>query len=138
MTDAARKNDAMKPLKLSITQRKILEWLVLYPEVHINKYDDGSVSWSAWWRDESARLDCQSIAGSKIAPDPVPATDLEANEGATPRLIKASFTILDGLALIYSVDQRERTDCMSGMLSYTISPRGKAVLSELVIRRHPQ
>lgn len=118
---------------LSEVQLRVLEWLVLYPEVRIFTYSGGSVTWNMQWRSEKWRLHAQQvmgILGAKV-PDPAPHRQFSGKADGTPRLTTPTFKALDRLALIYPVEKREQTRYISEQTAYQISPRGKSVLEEI-------
>lgn len=126
-----------KEPRLSPVQLKVLEWLLLYPEVRINTYSGRSACWNMQWRSEKWRLHCQrtmAILGAKV-PDPVPHRQFSGQADGTPRITTPIFKALDRLALIYPVERREQGDVWSERTSYQISPRGKAVLEEICARK---
>lgn len=119
--------------RLSDVQLRVLEWLVLYPEVRIFTYSGRSVCWNMQWKSEKWRLHAQQmigLLGGKV-PDPVPHRQFSGKADGTPKLTTATFKALDRLALVYPVEKREQTRYLSEQTAYQISPRGKAVLEEL-------
>jgi hypothetical protein len=119
--------------RLSTIQLKVLEWLVLYPEVRIFTYHGGSACWNMRWASEKWRLHAKKTLAmlDMEVPDPVPHRQFTGQADGTPRLTTATFKALDRLCLIYPVEKREETRGLSEQTAYQISPRGKAVLEEI-------
>jgi hypothetical protein len=76
------------------SQRRVLEWLLAYPGVHLIGHADGIVNWNAMWASEEAREHMVGVVeqlggdASGTGPRTLPLP------GATPRCTRATFLSL--------------------------------------------
>lgn len=104
---------------MSPAQHRVLEWLLAYPGVYVTARMDGdSVGWTAWWSSEAARehmVGTLAVLGSDRRSTAARAAPIA---GATPRITRPTFTVLQRHGWLRMVSH------WRGTARYTISRAG--------------
>lgn len=115
---------------MTAAQRRVLEWLLAYPGVYVTARMDGGddpVRWSAWWSGEAARehmVGTLAVLGSDLS---TTASRAAAIPGATPRITRPTFGVLQGHGWLRMVKH------WRGTASYTISRAGILAVRGLTV-----